>query len=74
MEDLIRQFENDLKNYLEITFNFSNEQEPIKKLDDIEKAAGQYVDNYLLKTDLIAADVALPVQHILDEFIKAKFK
>jgi predicted AAA+ superfamily ATPase len=74
MEDVIQQFEKDLKAYLDNTFNTYNEQDEIKKLDDIEKTVNDYVDNYLLETNLIAGDVALSVQHIVDEFIRSKIK
>ena len=72
MEDKIKQFEIDLRAYLQSTFNVSEEQDEIKKIDEIEKSVNDYVDNYLLETDLIAGDVALSVQHILDEFVKSK--
>ena len=72
MEDKIKQFEIDLRAYLQTTFNVSEEQDEIKKIDEIEKTVSDYVDNYLLETDLIAGDVALSVQHILDEYVKSK--
>ena len=72
MEDKIKQFEIDLRAYLQTTFNISEEQDEIKKIDEIEKTVNDYVDNYLLETDLIAGDVALSVQHILDEYVKSK--
>lgn len=72
MEDKIKQFEINLRAYLQSTFNVSEEQDEIKKIDEIEKSVNDYVDNYLLETDLIAGDVALSVQHILDEFVKSK--
>lgn len=72
MEDKIKQFEIDLRAYLQSTFNVYEEQDEIKKIDEIEKSVNDYVDNYLLETDLIAGDVALSVQHILDEFVKSK--
>jgi len=72
MEDKIKQFEIDLRAYLQTTFNVSEEQDEIKKIDEIEKTVNDYVDNYLLETDLIAGDVALSVQHILDEYVKSK--
>jgi len=72
MEDKIKQFEIDLRAYLQTTFNVCEEQDEIKKIDEIEKTVNDYVDNYLLETDLIAGDVALSVQHILDEYVKSK--
>ena len=72
MEDKIKQFESDLRAYLQTTFTVSEEQDEIEKIDEIEKTVNDYVDNYLLETDLIAGDVALSVQHILDEFVKSK--
>ena len=74
MEDVIKQFETDLKGYLNKTFNTSDEQDEIKKIDDLEKTVNEYVDNYLLETNLIAGDVAPSVQHIVDEFIRSKIK
>lgn len=72
MNEAIQQFERDLKAHLERTFNTSNEQDEIRKLDNVEKTANDFVDNYLLETNLIAGDVMLSVQHVLDEFIKSK--
>ena len=74
MEDIIKQFEIDLKRYLNKTFNTSDEQDEIKKIDDLEKTVNEYVDNYLLEINLIAGDVAPSVQHIVDEFIRSKIK
>ena len=74
MEDIIKQFEIDLKRYLNKTFNTSDEQDEIKKIDDLEKTVNEYVDNYLLEINLIAGDVAPSVKHIVDEFIRSKIK
>lgn len=74
MEDKIKQFESDLRAYLQTTFTVSEEQDEIEKIDEIEKTVNDYVDNYLLETDLIAGDVALSVQHILDEFVQSKMR
>lgn len=74
MEELIEQFEKDLKAHLESTFAASGEQDPIKKLNETEQTVFEYVDNYLLETTLIAKDVERPTQRILDEFAKAKIK
>ena len=72
MEDVIREFEKDFKAWLESKYIVSDKQDQVEKLNDIEKAAEKYVDNYLLETNLIAGDLALAVQHILDEFIRMK--
>ncbi len=72
MNDLIQQFEIDLRAFLENTYSVSDQEDEIKKLDTIEKTAADFVDRYLLETDLIAGDVALSVQHVLDDFIKSK--
>jgi hypothetical protein len=72
MEDEIKQFEQDLKVHLERTFNASQEQDEIQRLENVEKTAEDYVDNYLLQTNLIAGDVALSVQHVLNEFIQSR--
>jgi hypothetical protein len=72
MEDILKQFEKDLRAHLESTFIASDEQNEIKKLDEIEKKANEYVDCYILETGLIAGDVALSVQHVMDDFIKSK--
>ena len=74
MDDTIQQFKKDFKCWLENKYILSGEPDQVKKLNEIEKAAEQYVDRYLLETDLIAGDLALPVQHVLDDFIKAKTK
>lgn len=72
MEDIIQQFEQDFKAWLESKYRVSDQQDQIAKLNDIEIAAEKYVDNYLLETNLIAGDLALSVQHILDEFMRMK--
>jgi len=74
MEDVIKQFEIGLKAHLESTYTVLDEQDEIKKLDDIEKTVNDFVDSYLLETSLIAGDVAVSVQHVVDEFIKSKVK
>lgn len=72
MEDIIQQFEQDFKAWLESKYRVSDQQDQVEKLNAIEKAAEKYVDNYLLETNLIAGDLALSVQHILDEFMRMK--
>jgi len=72
MDNLIQKFEIDLRAFLENTYSVSDQEDEIKKLDTIEKTAADFVDRYLLETDLIAGDVALSVQHVLDDFIKSK--
>jgi len=72
MDNLIQKFEIDLRVFLENTYSVSDQEDEIKKLDTIEKTAADFVDRYLLETDLIAGDVALSVQHVLDDFIKSK--
>ncbi|MBW1655927.1 hypothetical protein K6T82_03425 [Flavobacterium sp. 17A] len=74
MKDLLEKFENDLKIHLESTFASSNQEDPIRKLDETEKTVFDYVDNYLLESSLIAKDVERSVQLILDEFAKSKIK
>lgn len=74
MEDEIKQFEQDLRAHLQSTFNASQEQNELERLDNMEKTAEGYVDNYLLGTNLIAGDVALAVEHVLNEFIASKIK
>jgi len=74
MENIIQQFEKDFKAWLENKYLVSGEPDQVKKLNDIEKAADGYVDHYLLETNLIAGDLALSVQHVLDAFIRAKMK
>lgn len=72
MKHLIEQFEKDLKMYIENTFNSSNEKDEVKKFDETEEKVSDYVDYYLLKSSLMPKDVALPTQHILDEFARSK--
>lgn len=74
MEDIIQQFEKDFKAWLENKYILSGEPDQVKKLNDIEKASEEYVDRYLLETSLIAGDLALCVQHVLDEFIRTNMK
>lgn len=74
MEDVIKQFEIGLKAHLESTYTIFDEQDEIKKLNDIEKTVNNFVDSYLLETSLIAGDIEVSVQHVVDEFIKSKVK
>lgn len=74
MDELIEQFEKDLRVHLETTFAASPEPDPIIKLNQTEQTVFEYVDSYLLETTLIAKDVERPIQHILDEFAKSKIK
>ena len=73
MEDVIKQFEIGLKAHLESTYSiFDEQQDDIKKIDNIEKTVNDFVDTYLLETNLIAGDVALSVQRVVDEFVESK--
>jgi len=72
MEDIIKQFETGLKAHLESTYNLIDEQDEIKKIDNIEKTVSDFVDRYLLETDLIAGDVAAATQRIVDAFVQSK--
>ncbi|MDR6764353.1 hypothetical protein J2Y38_004586 [Flavobacterium sp. 2755] len=72
MDHIKQQFEKDFRGWLENKYRVSDEQDQIKKLNDIEKAADGFVDRYILESELIAGDLSLSVQHILDEFIKSK--
>jgi hypothetical protein len=73
MEDIIKQFEIGLKAHLESTYSILDEENnEIKKLDDIEKTVNDFVDTYLLETNLIAGDVSRSVQHVVDAFIQSK--
>jgi hypothetical protein len=74
MEEVIKQFEIGLKAHLESTYTIFKEEDEFKKLNDIEKTVNDFVDRYLLETNLIAGDVALSVQHVLDEFIQSKIQ
>ena len=75
MEEVIKQFEIGLRAHLESTYTIFDEQEDeIKKLDDIEKTVNDFVDSYLLETNLIAGDVAVSTQRVVDEFIQSKVK
>lgn len=71
MDHIKQQFEKDFRGWLENKYRVSDEQDQIKKLNDIEKAADGFVDRYILESELIAGDLSLSV-HILDEFIKSK--
>lgn len=74
MEEVIKQFEVGLKAHLESTYTIFKEEDEFKKINDIEKTVNDFVDRYLLETNLIAGDVALSVQHVLDEFIQSKIQ
>jgi hypothetical protein len=74
MEDIIKQFEIGLKAHLESTYTLFDEQEEIKKIEDIEKTINDFVDTYLLETNLIAGDVAVSAQRVVDEFVQSKIK
>lgn len=72
MEDIIKQFEIGLRAHLESTYVIINDQDELKKIDDIEKTVNDFVDSYLLETNLIAADVAASTQRVVDNFIHRK--
>lgn len=73
MEDIIKQFEIGLKAHLESTYTiFDTQQDEIQKLNEIEKTVNDFVDTYLLETNLIAGDVAASIQRIVDEFVQSK--
>lgn len=72
MEDIIKQFEIGLRAHLESTYVIINDQDELKKIDDIEKTVNDFVDSYLLETNLIAADVAASTQRVVDHFIHQK--
>jgi predicted AAA+ superfamily ATPase len=75
MEDIIKQFEIGLKAHLESTYTiFDTQQDEIQKLDEIEKTVNDFVDTYLLETNLIAGDVSASIQRIVDEFVQSKIK
>lgn len=74
MDDIIQQFEKYFKAWLENKYILSGEPDQVKKLNDIEKASDEYVDRYLLETNLIARDLAFSIQHILDDFIRTNMK
>ncbi|MFC4478700.1 hypothetical protein [Flavobacterium chungangensis] len=74
MEDLIKQFEKDLKAHMECAYNASTEPDDIKRLDQTEKTVLDYVDNYLLESPLIARDAERSTQDMLDEFARSKIK
>ncbi|MFD1605310.1 hypothetical protein ACFSJW_01815 [Flavobacterium artemisiae] len=72
MEDLIQQFEKDLRQHLENVYNASLEPDDIKRLDQAEKTVFDFVDDYLLESALIARDVERPTQEVLDQFARSK--
>ena len=72
MEDLIRQFEKDLRQHLENVYNASLEPDDIKRLDQAEKTVFDFVDDYLLESVLIARDVERPTQEVLNQFARSK--
>ncbi|MDA6071107.1 hypothetical protein NJT12_15940 [Flavobacterium sp. AC] len=72
MKELIQQFEEKLKRHLENTFSASPGTDNIKRLSETEKTVYDFVDNYILESDFIAADLEPSVQYILDEFAKSK--
>ena len=74
MKDLIEQFKNDLRAHLENAYNASLEGDEVKKINAAEKTVYDFVDNYLLESDLIAVEVELPAQYVLEEFLKSKIK
>lgn len=74
MKDLIQQFEKDLRAHLENTYNASLEGDEVKKINAAEKTVYDFVDHYLLESDLIAVEVELPAQRVLEEFLKSKIK
>jgi hypothetical protein len=74
MEDIIKQFEIGLKAHLESTYPIFNEQDEITKIDRIEKTVNDFVDTYLLETNLISGDVAVSIQRVVDNFVQSKIK
>lgn len=74
MEDVIKHFEIGLKAHLESTDTLLDEQDEIKKIHDIEKTVNSFVDSYLLETNLIAGDVSVAVQRVVDDFVQSKIK
>ncbi|MFD1604480.1 hypothetical protein ACFSJW_13810 [Flavobacterium artemisiae] len=73
MNDLIEQFESELKAFLEFRYNLSLQQDTAERFNETEKAAFAFVDDYLLKSpDLIAGDVERSTQNILNDFINKK--
>ncbi|MGE6355973.1 hypothetical protein ACQKCJ_19060 [Flavobacterium sp. NPDC079362] len=72
MEDLIKQFEKDLRQHLENVYSASVEPDDIKRLDQAEKTVFDFVDDYLLESALIARDVERPTQEVLDQFARSK--
>ncbi|WP_343613987.1 hypothetical protein [Flavobacterium sp.] len=75
MNDLIEQFESELKAFLEFRYNLSLQQNTAERFNETEKAAFDFVDDYLLNTpDLIAGDVEKSIQNILNDFIDKKIR
>lgn len=74
MEDIIKQFEIGLKAHLESTYSIFNEQDEITKIDRIEKTVNDFVDTYLLETNLISGDVAVSIGRVVDDFVQSKIK
>ncbi|KAF2515699.1 hypothetical protein [Flavobacterium foetidum] len=75
MNDLLLQFESELRAFMEFRYNASGEQDTVKRFNETEKAVFEFVDNYLLNSpDLIAADVERSTQNIINEFIDSKIK
>ncbi|MFB9076329.1 hypothetical protein ACFFLS_19340 [Flavobacterium procerum] len=75
MNDLILQFESELKAFIEFSYNASGEQDTAKRFNETEKAVFEFVDNYLLNTpDLIAGDIERSTHTILNEFIDSKIR
>jgi replication fork clamp-binding protein CrfC len=72
MEHIIKQFEIGLRAHLESAYAIINDQDELKKIDDIEKTVNDFVDSYLLETNLIAGDVAASTQRVVDNFIHRK--
>nr|WP_294781263.1 hypothetical protein [uncultured Flavobacterium sp.] len=73
MNDLLEKFESELRAYLEFSYNSSEKQDTVERFNETEKAAFEFVDKYLLNSpDLIARDVEVSTQRIIDEFIRSK--
>jgi len=73
MNDLLENFESELKAYLEFKYNLSGKQDTVERINETEKTAFEFVDHYLLNSpNLIAKDVEVATQRILDEFIRSK--
>ncbi len=75
MNDLLEQFEAELRSFLEFRYNLSLQQDTAERFNDTERAAFAFIDDYLLKSpDLIAGDVQRSAQQILNEFMDSKLK